>query len=70
MTHHWDEFSKSLAEPVPRGESLRRLGIAISATVLGPLGSQFALGREVRTTSAGSLQGLLQVPQQFTIGLQ
>ena len=26
MTHRWDEFSKSLAEPVPRRESLRRLG--------------------------------------------
>jgi hypothetical protein len=42
MTDHWDEFSKSLAEPVPRRESLRRLGIALTATVLGPLGAQFA----------------------------
>jgi hypothetical protein len=42
MTHHWDEFSKSLAEPVPRRESLRRLGIALTATVLSPLGPQFA----------------------------
>ncbi len=39
---HWDEFSKSLAEPVPRRESLRRLGIALTATVLSPLGAEFA----------------------------
>jgi hypothetical protein len=38
MTHHWDEFSKSLAEPLPRRESLRRLGIALAGTVLSPLG--------------------------------
>lgn len=42
MSNHWDEFSKSLAEPLPRRESLRRLGFALTATVLGPLGSQFA----------------------------
>jgi hypothetical protein len=42
MSQHWDEFAKSLAEPVPRRESLRRLGIALTATVLGPLGSEFA----------------------------
>lgn len=42
MSHHWDEFSKSLAEPVPRRESLRRLGIALTATVLSPLGSEYA----------------------------
>jgi len=42
MPNLWDEFSKSLAEPVPRRESLRRLGLALTATVLGPLGSQFA----------------------------
>lgn len=42
MSNHWDEFSKSLAEPVPRRESLRRLGSALTATVLGPLGAQFA----------------------------
>jgi hypothetical protein len=42
MSNHWDEFSKSLAEPVPRRESLRRLGLALSAAVLGPLGGQFA----------------------------
>ncbi len=38
MTHHWDEFSKSLAQPVPRRESLRRLGIVVAGAVLGPLG--------------------------------
>jgi hypothetical protein len=39
MTHHWDEFSKSLAEEsLPRRESLRRLGIALAGAVLGPMG--------------------------------
>lgn len=38
MTHQWDEFSKSLAEPVPRRESLRRLGFALAGVVLSPLG--------------------------------
>jgi hypothetical protein len=42
MTHHWDEFSKSLAQPLPRRESLRRLGIALAGTVLSPLGLQTA----------------------------
>src|SRR5262245_43333131 len=45
MTSHWDEFSKSLAEEtLPRRESLRRLGIAVTATVLGPLGIAIARG--------------------------
>jgi hypothetical protein len=44
MTHHWDEFSKSLAQPVPRRESLRRLGAVFTATVLAPLGTGFARG--------------------------
>jgi hypothetical protein len=44
MAHFWDEFSKSLAQPVPRRESLRRLGIALTATVLAPLGVEFAQG--------------------------
>jgi hypothetical protein len=38
MTHHWDEFSKSLAEPLPRRESLRRLGAVLTGAVLSPLG--------------------------------
>jgi hypothetical protein len=42
MTHHWDEFSKSLAQPLPRRESLRRLGIALAGAVLSPLGLQTA----------------------------
>jgi hypothetical protein len=42
MAHFWDEFSKSLAQPVERRESLRRLGIALTATVLGPLGVEYA----------------------------
>jgi hypothetical protein len=46
MTHHWDEFSKSLAEKsVPRRESLRLLGAAVAGALLGPLG--------VRTAWAG-----------------
>ena len=39
MTHHWDEFSKSLAEKsVPRRQSLRLLGVALAGALLGPLG--------------------------------
>ncbi len=38
MTHHWDEISKTLAEPLPRRESLRRLGAVLTGTVLSPLG--------------------------------
>src|SRR3954469_222113 len=53
MTHHWDEFSKSLAEPVPRRESLRRLGIVLAGIVLGPLAAGTARaggkGKRVRT---------------------
>ena len=44
MTNPWDEFSKSLAQPVPRRESLRRLGAVFTATVLAPLGTGFARG--------------------------
>src|SRR4051812_35456994 len=49
MTHHWDEFSKSLAEPVPRRESLRRLGALVAGAVLGPLGSARAAIRRRAT---------------------
>jgi hypothetical protein len=45
MINHWDEFSKSLAEPLPRRESLRRLGFALAGAVLSPLG--------LRSASAG-----------------
>ena len=39
MTHHWDEFSKSLAEvSLPRRQSLRWLGAALAGAVLGPFG--------------------------------
>jgi hypothetical protein len=38
MTHAWDEFSKLLAEPVPRRESLCRIGFALAGVVLSPLG--------------------------------
>jgi Stigma-specific protein, Stig1 len=33
---HFDEFSKSLAEAVPRRESLRRLGAVFAGALLGP----------------------------------
>jgi hypothetical protein len=47
MTHQWDEFSKSFAEPVPRRESLRRLGFVLAGAVLSPLGlgSAWAAGK-------------------------
>jgi hypothetical protein len=45
MTHCWDEFSKSLAEPLPRRESLRRLGAVFAGAVLSPLGLDSALAR-------------------------
>ncbi len=38
MHHLFDEFSKSLAEPVPRRESLRRLGAVLAGAVLAPIG--------------------------------
>src|SRR5262249_54670441 len=51
MTHHWDEFSKLLAEPVPRRESMRRIGLALAGVVLSPLGlsTAFAGGDPCRT---------------------
>jgi hypothetical protein len=33
MTHGWDEFSTSLAQPVPRRESLWRLEFALAGVV-------------------------------------
>lgn len=42
MTHHFDEFSKALADPVPRRESLRRLGAVLAAAVVSPLGTAWA----------------------------
>lgn len=42
MSHSFDEFSKSLAESVPRRESLRRLGLVLFGTLLGPFGSDGA----------------------------
>lgn len=38
MSHYWDEFSRSLAEPLPRRDSLRRLGLVVAGAVLSPLG--------------------------------
>src|SRR5678815_5912955 len=49
MTHHWDEFSKSLAEKsVPRRQSLRLLGAALAGAILSPLGmgTAWAGGRD------------------------
>ena len=46
MTHHWDQFSKSLAEEsLPRRESLRRLGLLFAGAVLSPLGRGTAWAR-------------------------
>src|SRR6516164_1102401 len=42
MDHLFDEFSKSLAESLPRRESLRRLGAVFAGAVLGPLGLESA----------------------------
>ena len=42
MDNPFDEFSKSLAESVPRRESLRRLGAVFAGTILSPLGLRTA----------------------------
>jgi hypothetical protein len=43
MTPNWDDFAKAVADDsIPRRETLRRLGLAITATVLGPLGCEYA----------------------------
>lgn len=43
MSNHFDEFSKLVADgSIPRRESLQRLGLMITATILSPLGAQFA----------------------------
>src|SRR5262245_44886100 len=42
MNHLFDEFSKPLAESVPRRESLRRLGAVFAGAVLSPLGLETA----------------------------
>ena len=44
MSHQLDEFSKSLAEPVPRRESLRRLGAVFAGALFGSLGLKTAVG--------------------------
>ena len=45
MTHHIDEFSKSLAdESVPRRDTFRLLGAAVAGALLGPLGMKSAFG--------------------------
>ena len=48
MNNRFDEFSKSLAESVPRRESLRRLGAAFAGTMLSTLGmgTAWAGGRD------------------------
>ena len=43
MSHHFDEFSKSLAEKaVPRRQTLRLLGAALAGALLSPLGLKSA----------------------------
>ena len=43
MSHYFDEFSKAVGEQaIPRRETLRRLGLAVTAGVLGPLGFEYA----------------------------
>jgi hypothetical protein len=43
MSHHWDEFSKSLAEEsLPRRESLRRIGAVFAGALLGSVGLKTA----------------------------
>src|SRR5262245_42705486 len=44
MDNLFDEFSKSLAESVPRRESLRRLVAVFAGAVLAPLGLETAWG--------------------------
>ncbi len=45
MTHHFDDFTKSLAEPLPRRESLRRIGLVAAAAVLNPFGLESVFAR-------------------------
>jgi len=47
MTQLWDEFSKSLAESVPRRESLRRFGAMFAGAALGSLGMESAWAGKV-----------------------
>jgi hypothetical protein len=43
MSHLFDDVSKSVADSaMPRRESLRRLGFAITATALAPFGAKYA----------------------------
>src|SRR5215207_6505905 len=47
MSHHWDDFSKSLAEDaVPRRQTLRLLGAAIAAAVFSPLRTAWGAGAD------------------------
>jgi len=46
MSHHWDEFTKSLAEEsLPRRESLRRLALVVAGAALSPFGLSAAWAR-------------------------
>jgi hypothetical protein len=47
MENLFDEFSKSLAESVPRRESLRRLGAVFAGAILSPLGVETAWAGKV-----------------------
>lgn len=47
MSNQWDEFTIGVAEQLPRRESLRRLGLAVAAAVLAPLGLEGAARRRL-----------------------
>ena len=59
MSHHIDEFSKSLAaESVSRRDAFRLLGAALAGAILAPFGLRTA------RAGAGPVQDLLPVPQR------
>lgn len=47
MSDQFDEFSKSVAEQMPRRETLRRFGAVFAAAVLSPLGADAAVRRSI-----------------------
>lgn len=50
MTDSWDEFTKTLAQPVPRRESLRQFSLVFAGALFSPLGlaAAFAKGPPVK----------------------
>lgn len=53
MERRWDEFSKSLAVPLSRRESLRRLGAVFVGAVFGALGLGSARGAHEQDLCCG-----------------